>query len=85
VDEILDHHRGRLEEMLVALSGRVLSPWDIAHEVEWAVGKWDQMDATNRVLAVRETVAHLQLLEQRGQVALVERDGVSQYRRVGNN
>jgi glyoxylase-like metal-dependent hydrolase (beta-lactamase superfamily II) len=84
VDEILEHHSGRLEEVLVALSGRMLTPWDIAHEVEWAVGKWDQMDATNRVLAVRETVAHLQLLEQRGQVALAERDGVSHYRLVGN-
>jgi hypothetical protein len=32
------------------------------------------------VLAVRETVAHLQLLEQRGQVSPIERDGVNLYR-----
>jgi hypothetical protein len=80
VDEILDHHGKRLEEVLQSLFGQMLSPWDIAHRVEWDVGRWDQMDATNRVLAVRETVAHLQLLEQRGQVAPVERDGVSFYR-----
>ena len=84
VDEILEHHSGRLDEVLVALSGRMLTPWDTACQVEWAVGKWNQMDATNRVLAVRETVAHLQLLEQRGQVALTERDGVSLYRLAGN-
>jgi glyoxylase-like metal-dependent hydrolase (beta-lactamase superfamily II) len=80
VDEILEHHGKRLDEVLEALFGHMLSPWDIAHRVEWAVGKWDQMDATNRVLAVRETVAHLQLLEQRGQVSPVEQDGVNLYR-----
>ena len=80
VDELLEHHRGRLEEVLIALSKGMLSPWDVACEVEWAVGKWNQMDATNRVLAVRETLAHLQLLEQRGKVTLTERDGVSLYR-----
>ncbi|MBM4445503.1 MAG: MBL fold metallo-hydrolase [Chloroflexi bacterium] len=84
VDEILDHHSKRLEEVLQSLFGQMLSPWDIAHRVEWDVGRWDQMDATNRVLAVRETVAHLQLLEQRGQVAPVERDGVNLYKLAGD-
>jgi hypothetical protein len=48
--------------------------------VEWNVGQWAEMDATNRVLAVRETLAHIQLLEHRGLVARVESGGPTGYR-----
>ncbi len=44
------------------------------------MGQWADMDATNRVLAVRETLAHLQLLEHRGLVVRVECDGPAGYR-----
>lgn len=80
VDEILAHHDHRLAEVVAAISGRVVTPWEIAREVQWNVGQWAEMDATNRVLAVRETLAHLQLLEHRGVVTRVERDGSSVYR-----
>lgn len=80
VDEILEHHRRRLEEMVAALSDHPLSPWDLAPRVHWDVGPWEEMDAPTRVLAVRETLAHLQLLESRGQVAMVVSDGLSQYK-----
>jgi glyoxylase-like metal-dependent hydrolase (beta-lactamase superfamily II) len=80
IDEILAHHDHRLAEVVAAISDRVVTPWDIAREVEWNVGQWAEMDATNRVLAVRETLAHVQLLEHRGLVAPVERDGPTGYR-----
>jgi len=85
VDELLQHHSHRLDEVAAALSDHILSPWEIACQVGWDVGEWEQMDGTNRVLAVRETVAHLQLLEQRGRVAMVEREGVNLYRLVENS
>lgn len=85
MDEILQHHSRRLDEVAAALSGHILSPWEIACQVGWDVGEWEQMNGTNRVLAVRETVAHLQLLEQRGRVAMVEREGVNLYRLVENS
>ena len=79
VDEILDHHRQRLEEVLVGLSTHASTPWDLASAVHWDVGQWDEMDATNRVLAVRETLAHLELLESRGQVIQDATGGVGLY------
>jgi glyoxylase-like metal-dependent hydrolase (beta-lactamase superfamily II) len=85
VDELLEHHRQRLEEMLAALSDHPLSPWELATKVHWDVGSWEQMDANNRVLAVRETLAHLQLLESRSQVAMVERSGLSLYKPIKGN
>ena len=80
VDELLAHHDHRLGEIVAAISDRVVTPWDIARQVEWNVGQWADMDATNRVLAVRETLAHLQLLEHRGLVVRLERDGPEGYR-----
>ena len=80
IDEILEHHDQRLREVVAAISGRVVTPRDIAGRVEWNTGPWDGMDATNRVLAVRETVAHLQLLEHRGVVVRVDCDGTAGYR-----
>jgi hypothetical protein len=65
---------------VTAISDRVVTPWDIARGVEWNVGEWADMDATNRVLAVRETLAHLQLLEHRGVVARVEGNGPVGYK-----
>jgi hypothetical protein len=62
------------------MSDHVVTPWDIARQVKWNVGQWTDMDATNRVLAVRETLAHIQLLEHRGLVVRVERDGPTGYK-----
>jgi glyoxylase-like metal-dependent hydrolase (beta-lactamase superfamily II) len=80
VDELLAHHDHRLGEVVTAMSDRVVTPWDIARQVKWNVGQWTDMDATNRVLAVRETLAHIQLLEHRGLVVRVERDGPTGYK-----
>jgi glyoxylase-like metal-dependent hydrolase (beta-lactamase superfamily II) len=81
VDELLAHHNHRLGEVVTAISDRVVTPWDIARQVKWNVGhQWADMDATNRVLAVRETLAHIQLLEHRGLVVRVERDGPTGYK-----
>ncbi len=83
IDEILRHHDQRLKEVMAAICDRVVNPRDIAERVEWNVGRWPDMDATNRVLAVRETVAHLQLLEHQGLVIRVEHDGAAGYRLAG--
>lgn len=79
VDELLEHHKVRLDEVVTAITGRVLSPWEIAQKVEWAVGNWENMDATSHLLAVRETVAHLQFLESWGTVMRVDQSGLELY------
>src|SRR5512136_88155 len=53
IDEIVAHHDQRLAEVVTAISNHVVTPWAIARQVQWNVGQWAEMDATNRVLAVR--------------------------------
>ena len=80
VDELLEHHRQRLGQVLAAVGSHSSSPWAIASQVDWVGGLWGQMDAMNRMLAIQETLAHLHLLEQEGRVAVVEESGLSLYR-----
>ena len=80
VDEILQHHQERLGEVTQGLADRPSTSWELAGAVHWNVGPWDEMDATNRVLAARETLAHLQFLESLGRVAVEDRAGVNLYR-----
>ena len=79
VDELLEHHEQRLEQVLGAVRDHPSSPWEIASQVEWTVGLWEEMDAMNRLLAIQETLAHLHLLQERGRVATVEQGGLSLY------
>ena len=80
VDELLEHHEQRLEQVLAAVRDHPSSPWEIASKVEWTVGLWEQMDALNRLLAIQETLAHLHLLQERRRVAIVEEGGLSLYK-----
>jgi glyoxylase-like metal-dependent hydrolase (beta-lactamase superfamily II) len=80
VDELLEHHRQRLEQVLAAVRHHPLSPVEIASRVEWMAGLWEQMDAMNRLLAIQETLAHLRLLQEDGRVTMVERDGLTLYK-----
>ena len=79
VDELLEHHRRRLEHVLTVVRHHPLSPLEIASQVEW-VGLWEGMDAMNRLLAIQETLAHLRLLEEHGRVTMVEREGLTLYK-----
>ncbi|MCX5999448.1 MAG: MBL fold metallo-hydrolase, partial [Chloroflexi bacterium] len=79
VDELLQHHEERLEHVLAVLQDHPSTAWGIATQIDWAGGSCQQMDVTNRLLALQETLAHLQLLHHRGQVAVTESDGVTLY------
>ena len=80
VDELLDHHEQRLDQVLAAVRHHPSSPWEIASQVEWSVGLWERMDDLNRMLAMQETLAHLQLLQEHGRVARTEEQGLDLYR-----
>jgi len=84
VDEILQHHDQRLEQVLAALGDRPSSAWQIALQVDWTVGSWDGMDTINRLLAMMETTAHLELLQERGRVTLVEETPWNLYQLVND-
>jgi glyoxylase-like metal-dependent hydrolase (beta-lactamase superfamily II) len=77
--ELREHHDKRLLELLaVVLRHPDSVPWDLAGKMTWS-RPWDQYDSYIRVLAVNETVAHLDHLVRRGLVE-ASSDTVSRYR-----
>jgi glyoxylase-like metal-dependent hydrolase (beta-lactamase superfamily II) len=72
VDELIDHHRARLETCVAVLSdGGPRSAKAVADRMMWTRREraFSDLDPFNRMLAVTETVAHLELLVRNGQVS----------------
>jgi glyoxylase-like metal-dependent hydrolase (beta-lactamase superfamily II) len=84
VDELLAHHDLRLSEALDALSGSVSTAYEVALVLRWTRHgrSLAELDVTNAMLAVLETVAHLELLEAQGRVERTVADGIASYSRV---
>ena len=72
VDQLLEHHRRRLDETHGAISATPgLTCWETALRLRWS-RDWSQIVGFMRRAAVGETLAHLVLLESTGRV---RRDG----------
>jgi glyoxylase-like metal-dependent hydrolase (beta-lactamase superfamily II) len=71
-DELLAHHRQRLDEILALLSARPglpLSGYEIAARMRWSRRRtWDDLSGFERRMAVTEALAHIELLHDRGDV-----------------
>jgi glyoxylase-like metal-dependent hydrolase (beta-lactamase superfamily II) len=68
VDELLEHHRHRLDETYAAISGAPgLTCWETTLRLRWS-RDWSQIVGYMRRAAVGETLAHLVLLETSGRV-----------------
>jgi glyoxylase-like metal-dependent hydrolase (beta-lactamase superfamily II) len=83
IDELLEHHAQRLSLMADALGASQCT----AHEVALAIGwtrrqlRLDELDLMNQMLAICETVYHLDLLVAQGRaVSHTDEDGVRRYR-----
>ncbi|HVV77450.1 MAG TPA: MBL fold metallo-hydrolase [Mycobacteriales bacterium] len=81
VDELVEHHRVRLDQMLAVLAGGAETAAAVAAVVTWTrrERKLSELDVFNQFLAVCETGAHLQLLVGQGRATMHERDGVRCY------
>jgi glyoxylase-like metal-dependent hydrolase (beta-lactamase superfamily II) len=81
VDELLEHHRQRLETMGSQVSQGASTAYEVALRLGWTrrQRKLSEMDAFNQMLAVLETGAHLDLLVSQGKLAAAEVDGVRHY------
>jgi hypothetical protein len=83
IDELLDHHAQRLSLMADVLGGGECTAYEVALAIGWtrrhrALGDLDLM---NQMLAICETVYHLDLLvAQARAVSRTEEDGVRRYR-----
>jgi len=82
IDELADHHDNRLRAMAAVLSGGERSAHDVAVAIPWTSRqrKLADLDMMNQMLAICETVYHLDLLvAQSVAVARTGDDGVRHY------
>ncbi|MQA09675.1 MAG: MBL fold metallo-hydrolase [Pseudonocardiaceae bacterium] len=81
VDELLEHHRVRLEDTAAAIHDGAATAYEAALRLTWTRRdrKLDELDPFNQFLAVHETAAHLDLLVFQGKLNSSTRDGVREY------
>lgn len=83
IDEILGHHRERLNEILVH-SKEWSSAFDVASRIPWSRGrKLESMNLMEMNFGIGEAVTHLTYLANAGFTETRETDGVIQYRSNG--
>lgn len=82
VDELVDHHGQRLEQMEALAAGNDLTARDVASQVGWTRRQtpYADLDPFNAMLATFETGAHLELLAVQGRLTSIEADAVLRYR-----
>ena len=82
VNELLEHHEGRLAEALECASGGPVTAFDVASGIGWTrrMRKLADLDPMSQILAIGETAAHLEVLVARGQLTRqASADGVDRY------
>ncbi|MQA03428.1 MAG: MBL fold metallo-hydrolase [Streptosporangiales bacterium] len=81
VGELLAHHEERLDACVALLDGKPCTAFQVAQELGWTRRnrRFDDLDAGNRMLAVCETAAHLDVLELRGRCVRTDDDGTIRY------
>lgn len=84
VDELLEHHAQRLDASLEAVDAGCGTGFEVAGRLRWTrrEHRLDDLDLFNSMLAVMETSAHLDVLVERGVLAVSDDDGVAVYRRA---
>jgi glyoxylase-like metal-dependent hydrolase (beta-lactamase superfamily II) len=83
IDELTEHHAERLRIMADVLSGGERTGYEVAQSVAWTSRqrKLGDLDLMNQMLAVCETVYHLDLLAAQGAaISQTGEDGVRRYR-----
>ncbi len=71
VDEIVEHHRERLEEVYSIFEmskNDKLVAYDVAKLIHWKNGTWESIGPWERRAALMETLAHIQYLKYRGRL-----------------
>lgn len=81
VDELLTHHERRLTTIERDVAVGADTPWEVAHQLTWPRRErcLAELEPFNKMLAVGETMAHLDLLGDQGRLKIAERDGVRHY------
>lgn len=82
VDQLLEHHAERLDEMADAVAAGATTAYETAQRLTWTRRgrQLDELDYFNQCMAVVETSAHLDLLAEQGRLLCTEVDEVRYYR-----
>jgi glyoxylase-like metal-dependent hydrolase (beta-lactamase superfamily II) len=83
VDELLDHHERRLTDTAEAVAVGNSTGFDVANHLTWTRHRraFTELDMFNQILAINETMAHLQVLSERGWLQHTTVDGVTHFAR----
>ncbi|MCA1189471.1 MBL fold metallo-hydrolase, partial [Saccharopolyspora sp. 6T] len=84
VAELLDHHERRLDQTAAAVLAGAATGFEVAGVLGWTRREraFADLDEFNRILAVGETLAHLDVLVERGRLRRSTSDGVDRYRQA---
>ena len=79
--ELLAHHEERLAQTLAAVRGGADTGFAVANELHWTRRErhFGELDEFNQIMAVHETMAHLQVLVERGALTRGIDDGVIRF------
>lgn len=77
VDEILEHHYDRLDEIIGVLSAKPMCAYETAERVKWHFdeGRFARYPATQKWFAASEILAHLEYLYQQGMLERFGKEG----------
>tara|TARA_Y100001970_G_C14257123_1_gene876359 strand:+ start:98 stop:1084 length:987 start_codon:yes stop_codon:yes gene_type:complete len=62
IDELLIHHQERLKEHLILFEDQPMTAIDVARQITWNTGSFDNFNLMMKRSAVGETIAHLEYL-----------------------
>jgi glyoxylase-like metal-dependent hydrolase (beta-lactamase superfamily II) len=79
LDELDRHHALRLQEMVDAINKGSDTAYEIARDVTWATGKFDDFNPWMRRSAVGETLSHLRYLALEGRLTTWQEDGIVKW------
>lgn len=81
IDALVEHHDVRLQECLDAVAGGAATAWEVAGELPWTKRnkRREELGPFDAVLASFETLAHLELLAARGDLARSEVSGTVRF------
>jgi len=85
IQELKQHHRERLAEVISILAQGKQNAFQIASQMTWDIGykSWDLFPPTQKLFAFGEALAHLKYLEEEGAVdRTIEGNGILFFTRV---
>ncbi len=84
IQELLDHHKSRKDEILTALKEHPKTAFEISSEITWMEGKitWNELLPIDKRIAVTEALAHLESLRGEKCITKYNEDDLYYYQLV---